>query len=381
MIDDAVAWLRGQRAAMEALLRALVEQSSHTHDRDGVDAAGAVLREAVPLPCRAVAGARYGSHLFFEGGRSAGEAGVVLVGHHDTVFPREVFAGYRSEHGIARGPGVLDMKGGLVVMTFALKALREAGLLGKVPLTMAVVADEEVGSPESAPHLADVARGATVALVFEAGRAGDAIVTQRKGTLAMTARATGRAAHAGNAHREGASAIRAMARFIEDAESQTDYDRGLTVNVGTVRGGTSKNTVPAHCEAEIDGRFERSDDAVHLEAFLRDAAEQTGVEGVTMTLEGGVARRPLERTEESARWMERYGACQLAAGLSAGEAVPQGGGSDASTTAGAGVPSIDGLGPSGSGFHTLTECVELYSLLPKCEALVRFLAGEFAAVE
>lgn len=379
MIDDAVTWLRGQRTAMEALLRALVEQSSHTHDRGGVDAAGAVLREAVPLPCRAVAGARYGAHLFFEGGRSAGGPGVVLVGHHDTVFPREVFAGYRSEAGVGYGPGVLDMKGGLVVMAFALKALREAGLLEKVPLTMAVVADEEVGSPESAPHLAEAARGATVALVFEAGRAGDAIVTRRKGTLAMTALAEGRAAHAGNAHHEGASAIRAMARFIEEAESLTDYGRGLTVNVGTVRGGTSKNTVPAHCEAELDGRFERADEGVLLEASLREAADRTEVEGVTVTLAGGVARRPLERTAESALWMARYGACQIAAGLTAGEAAPQGGGSDASTTAGAGVPSIDGLGPRGSGFHTLAERVELYSLLPKCEALVRFLAEEFAA--
>lgn len=375
MSDDAVAWVRGQRAAMEALLRALVEESSYTADRAGVDGAGAVLRASVPLPCRVVAGERYGAHLFFDGGRAAGGAGVVLVGHHDTVFPREVFAGYRAEGDVARGPGVLDMKGGLVVMTFALRALREAGVLDRVPLTMVSVADEEVGSPESAPHLEAIARGATVALVFEAGRAGDAIVTRRKGTMAMTARAAGRAAHAGNAHAQGASAIRAMARFIEAAEARTDYDRGLTVNVGTVRGGTSKNTVPAACEAELDARFERADAAAALEAFLRDTARTPLVAGVSMTLEGGVARWPLERTDDSARWTERYGACQLAAGLSAGEAPLQGGGSDASTTARAGVPSIDGLGPRGAGFHTTDERVELDSLVPKCEALVRFLAG------
>jgi glutamate carboxypeptidase len=379
MIDDAVTWLQGQRSAMEALLRALVEESSYTLDRRGVDAAGAVLRSAIPLPCRAVASERFGAHLFFDNGRAAGDGGVVLVGHHDTVFPRDVFAGYRAEGGIARGPGVLDMKGGLVVMTFALQALREVDALARVPLTMAVVADEEVGSPESAAHLAAAARGAAVALVFEAGRRGDAIITRRKGTMAMTARATGRAAHAGNAHREGASAIRAMARFIEAAEAQTDYARGVTVNVGTVRGGTSKNTVPARCEAELDGRFERAEDAARLEAFLRDTAARPTVEGVTMALEGGVARWPLERTAGSARWAERYGACQRAAGLSDGEAGLQGGGSDASTTAAAGVPSIDGLGPRGSGFHTPDEYVELDSLVPKCEALVRFLLGEFGA--
>ncbi len=379
MIDDAVAWLRGQRSAMETLLRALVEESSYTLDRRGVDAAGAVLRAAVPLPCRAVASERFGAHLFFDNVRTAGDGGVVLVGHHDTVFPREVFAGYRADGDIARGPGVLDMKGGLVVMTFALHALRAAGALGRVPLTMAVVADEEVGSPESAPHLAAAAKGATVALVFEAGRRGDAIITRRKGTMAMTARATGRAAHAGNAHHEGASAIRAMARFIEAAEAQTDYTRGVTVNVGTVRGGTSKNTVPAHCEAELDGRFERTEDAARLEAFLRDTASHPTVEGVTMALQGGVARWPLERSAESARWAERYGICQRAAGLFDGEADLQGGGSDASTTASIGVPSIDGLGPRGRGFHTPDEYVELDSLVPKCEALVRFLLSEFGA--
>jgi glutamate carboxypeptidase len=375
MIDDAVAWVRGQRPSMEALLRALVEESSHTLDPRGVDAAGAVLRAAVPMAGRAVPSARLGSHLFFEGRRPAGEGGVLLVGHHDTVFAREVFAGYRAEGDVAYGPGVLDMKGGLVVMAFALRALAAVGALERMALTMAVVADEEVGSPESAPRLAEAARGAAVALVFEAGRAGDAIVTRRKGTLAITARATGRAAHAGNAHAQGASAIRAMARFVESAEALTDYGRGVTVNVGTVHGGTSKNTVPAHCVAELDGRFERTADGEDLVARLHGLVSVAWVAGTSVALQGGVARAPLERTEEGARWMRRYAECQRAAGLGDGEAPTQGGGSDASTTAAAGVPSIDGLGPRGSGFHTLDERVELDSLVPKCEALVRFLLG------
>ena len=375
MSDDAVAWVRAQRAPMEALLRALVEESSHTLDARGVDAAGAVLRAAVPLRCRAVPSERFGAHLFFENTRPAKDGGVVLVGHHDTVFPREVFAGYRSEGDVARGPGVLDMKGGLVVMAFALRALEAVDALGRVPLTMAVVADEEVGSPESGAWLSEAARGAAVALVFEAGRAGDAIVTQRKGTLALTARATGRAAHAGNAHEQGASAIRAMARFIESAEALTDYPRGVTINVGTVHGGTSKNTVPAQCVAEIDGRFARSADGVALVAHLHNLVKNSSLAGTVMALTGGIARAPLERTAASAEGMTRYGECQVRAGLDAGEASPQGGGSDASTTAAAGVPSIDGLGPRGSGFHTLDERVELDSLVPKCEALVRFLWG------
>jgi glutamate carboxypeptidase len=378
MTEDAVAWVRAQRGAMESLLRALVEESSHTLDPRGVDAAGAVLRAAVPLPCRAVPGDRFGSHLFFEGARPGAEGGVVLVGHHDTVFAREVFAGYRAEGDVAFGPGVLDMKGGLVVMAFALRALEHVDALGRMALTMVSVADEEVGSPESAASLAAAARGAAAALVFEAGRAGDAIVTRRKGTVAITARAVGRAAHAGLAHAQGASAIRSMARFIEAAEALTDYPAGVTVNVGTIHGGTSKNTVPARCTAELDGRFERAADGEALVARLHGLVSTSSLPGVSLALDGGVARSPLERTEASAALLRRYGECQRLAGLGDGECPLQGGGSDASTTADAGVPSIDGLGPRGSGFHTLDERVELDSLVPKCEALVRFLLREGA---
>lgn len=374
-MDGAIAWLRGQRAAMEERLGALVEASSHTLDKAGVDAAGRVFEAMVPLPCRRVESARYGDHLVFESARAPGEGGVVLVGHHDTVFPREVFSGWRVEGDLGFGPGALDMKGGLVVIAFALQALGRAGLLARCPLALAVVSDEEVGSPESAAHLRALARGADCALVFEAGRAGDRIITQRKGTGAVTVTATGRAAHAGNAHHEGASAIRAMARFIEGAESLTDYARGTTVNVGRVEGGIGKNTVPERCVAEVDLRFTSGAEAAALMGRLGELAASSAIPGTRLALEGGVARNPLSRTDLSAALCDAYNRCQEDAGLSAGEAGLEGGGSDAATTADEGVPSIDGLGPRGRGFHTRDERVELTSLVPKAEALLRFLAS------
>ncbi len=374
-MERALAWLQGQRPAMESLLRDLVETSSHTPDKPGCDAVAALLRPAIPLPCTVIPSTRYGDHLVFHNERPASDRGVVLVGHHDTVFPKGTFTGYRADGDIARGPGVLDMKGGLVVIAFALAALREAGLLQAVPLTLVVVSDEEVGSPDSAEHLRAAARGASAALVFESGRAGDAIITRRKGTAAVTVTAYGKAAHAGNAHQEGVNAIWAIARFTDRAQGLTDYARGITVNVGRVEGGIGKNTVPDQCRADVDYRFTTRADGESVLASLRAIAAAVDVPGARVEVTGGIARNCLERTEASAALLREYGACARAAGLGDGEAGLIGGGSDASTTSDVGVPSIDGLGPRGAGFHTADEWSDLGTFVPKAEALVRFLAG------
>lgn len=366
-------WLRAQRGAMTGALATLVRCASHTADKRGADAVAALLEPLVPLRCQRVPSTRYGDHLFF-GDRAPGAPGVVLVGHHDTVFPEAVFSGWRDDGEHGYGPGALDMKGGLVVIAFALQALARAGRLDPSAITLAVVADEEVGSPESADVLRSFARGADLALVFEAGRAGDAIVTSRKGTGSARAEATGRAAHAGNAHHLGASAVRAMARFIEAAEALTDYARGRTVNVGRVEGGVGKNTVPERCVAEIDLRFSTPEEGRALFEALARCASEAGVSGarVSVSLEAG--RSPMVPTPRSEALREVYERAQRAAGLGGGDAGTQGGGSDGCTTSGIGVPTIDGLGPRGEGFHTRDERVSLASLVPKSEALARFLA-------
>src|SRR5262249_7252844 len=214
-------------------------------------------------------------------------------------------------------------------------------------------------------------------LVFESGRAEDRIVTARRGVGAMRAVAAGRAAHAGNAHKEGINAVWAIARFIDRARRLTDSPRGLRVNVGTVKGGTSKNTVPEAAECALDLRFETVADADELVAALRGAAAEAAAEvpGSSIELTGGAARLPMERTAASAALYEEYAACQRAAGLGAGEMPMVGSGSDANTVSAVGVPAIDGLGPRGAGFHTTSAVVELASFLPKAEALLRFLWG------
>jgi len=384
-IDDALAWLAGERGAMEDLLRLLVERNSFTGNAAGVawvvGALDAALRRldgsggSSPgtLSCEWIESPRFGPHLFFR--NAVPGAPVFLVGHADTVFPPGTFEGFHREGDRAVGPGAFDMKGGLVVVRFALAAAARAGLLGRVPVAGMIVSDEEVGSPESQPLLRERVRGASCALVFESGRPGDLVVTRRKGVASLRAEAHGVAAHAGNEPEKGRSAIWSLARFVDRAQALSDPARGLSVNVGTIRGGTAKNTVPEHAECEADLRFESVEAGRALEAALEAAARDAALPGTRIALSRGAARAPLERSAASAALAGEYGACQRESGLGAGEAPLAGGGSDACTTSAAGVPSIDGLGPRGAGYHTPREEVDLGSLVPKAQALLRFLAG------
>lgn len=378
-IADAV---RGRTEAMLARIEQLVTVNSYTRNKPGGDAVGDLLvqgAEELGLVVRRIPSELYADHLVFatKAAAESAEGATVLVGHHDTVFPAGSFEGFVRDGELVRGPGVLDMKGGLVVMLEALRALREVGLLDALPLRMIVVGDEEIGSPEGRAVIQREAEGARAALVFEAGRAFDRVITARKGTGSAKLVARGVAAHAANDHAKGRNAIWALARFIDHAQRLTDYERGVTVNVGVVRGGDAKNTVPDHAECEIDFRFvHAADGAATFEALREAAAAAAGeVLGTSLELSGGPNRMPLERTPENLAVYEAYAACARAAGLGGEEAALIAGGSDASSTASIGIPSIDGLGPRGAGFHTKDERVEVASLEPKVIALASYLAG------
>jgi len=380
-LEAAIAKVHARVAEMHAMTRSWVEVNSFTSNVAGVDAVGDLIAGAFALPSlhlERVPAEGYGSHLVVRttAAQRAGARPVILVGHHDTVFPPGHFEGWREEDGKAIGPGVLDMKGGLAIIRGALATLEDAGVLAELPIVVAIVSDEEVGSPSSMPLLQALAKDAVCGLVFESGRANDMIITRRKGTGAMTVVAHGKAAHAGNNHKDGVNAIQAIAKFVEHAQAQTDYARGITVNVGTIAGGTSKNTVPERAECVLDMRFETIADAHALVDRLKAGAEAAGAAvGARMEVTGGARRLPLERTDASAALRDEYAACAAAAGLGTGEAPLLGGGSDANTLAPLGVPAIDGLGPRGAGFHTTTEYAELATFGPKCEALLRFLWG------
>ena len=376
----------------------LVDQPSHTYAKADVEAAAAMLDAAaidLGLSVLRVADpeGRFADHRVFSAPAVSAESrALALVGHVDTVFPRSLgFLKFECDPGdgdVIRGPGVLDMKSGLSAMFFALRAIRavDPGLFGRLAVRIVCVSDEEVGSPSSARAVYDGLAPRTVgAMVFEAGRAGDQIVTRRKGGGCFTVTAHGRAAHAGNDHQAGRNAIHALALLIPRIEAMTDYDRGVTVNVGLIEGGTAKNTVPDRASCTVDTRFETAADAEAVAEALLGLAEEpfAGIDpppgrlaDVRIEVTGGVTRPPMEATEATQRLRRLYERHAAAVGLQVGEAPLQGEGSDANLLAAMGVPCIDGLGPAGRFYHRLDEWSSLDSLRRRTQALALLLAHE-----
>jgi glutamate carboxypeptidase len=393
-LDDAVA--EAFERAQVPFLRELVELPSASREIDDVEVVMQRLdveARALGLSSRAVDPGPHevASHrvLSTPAARDDDPA-LALVGHADTVFPRALgFVGMRREGDRAMGPGVLDMKSGLSEVLYALAALRVAAPEAWAALRARVIvaSDEEIGSPSSSALYATLAPQTSLALVFEAGRLHDHVVTARKGGGLYTLRALGRAAHAGNRHADGVSAIHAIACAVLRLEALTDYARGMTVSVGLVEGGTAKNTVPERAEIAVDVRFTSVKDV----ARLRDAIARIGddpFDGIDarwlndrvlrarIEVSGGVTRPPMEPTAATQALRRRYEAHAAAVGLGTGEAPLQGGGSDANLLSAAGVPCIDGLGPFGEFFHETREWCSLDSLRRRTAALARFLAAE-----
>lgn len=361
-----------------SLLERWVGINSFTGNHAGCDQMLDELSRSLSLPglsARRLEGRGAAAHGLWTSGAWGQRPGVLLVGHHDTVFPAGTFEGFSFDERNVYGPGVLDMKGGLAVARTALAALADAGALAQVPVALVSVSDEETGSADGRRALAEVCAGAGAGLVLEAGRANDAIVTRRKGTGKLLVTAHGRAAHAGNDLAAGRNAIWALARWIDGAQRAGQADGAETVNVGLVAGGTSVNTVPAqaHCELDVRATTRAAGEALwrELEALARRITDDTGV---TFSLQGGLRRQPLEASDASRALAARYGALARSVGLSAEEAGLQGGGSDANTLAEHGLAVIDGLGPRGRAFHTPEEQAEISSFARRLGALLAFLA-------
>ncbi|WP_241911604.1 M20 family metallopeptidase [Telmatospirillum siberiense] len=367
-------WLSARAGEMEDFLRRLVEIDSNSHDKVGVDAVGAALAamlEADGITVQRIGNDTYGDVLRAE---IPGQgAPVLLLGHRDTVFPKGTVSGrgYSRDGDIAYGPGVADMKGGLVVSAFVMRALKAAGGTG-FPVVALFTADEEIGSPSGRAVIEAQAKGARAAFNTEPGRVSGNVVTSRKGGLTLNLIAEGRAAHSGVNHADGASAIGALAAKIVKLHALTDYQSGITTNVGVIHGGHAHNIVADHAEAELDIRFialAQLDDLLpRIEAIL--AAPD--VPDTRVSSVHGAQFMPLEE-RHSAELFERYRQAAAVVGFAVdGEFT--GGCADSGFTASLGVPSLCGLGPVGGKAHTDREFCRLDTLLPRAQALALSIA-------
>jgi glutamate carboxypeptidase len=303
---------------------------------------------------------------------------LLCIGHMDTVFDPGTAAErpFSVSDGIATGPGVTDMKSGLLAGIYAIAALRD--VLGGVPLARLVFVanpDEEIGSPVSSPHIRRLAADADVCLVLECARANGDIVSSRKGTLDAVITVHGRAAHAGVEPEKGRSAILEAARITTDLHALNGRWPGVTVNVGVIAGGTRPNVVAERCRLEADVRAVSRAGLEAAEAAIREVVAATVVPDVTVDLDEAARHWPMEKLERSGRLVDHAIGLAASLGFELHDAAT-GGASDANTTSGMGVPTIDGLGPIGGLDHSPGEYLEVASIVPR----TALLAGLIAAI-
>ena len=293
---------------------------------------------------------------------------LLLSGHADTVWPVGTLETmpFRIDGDCAYGPGVYDMKACLVVM---LEAIRRVGG-DRRALRVFLTADEEMGSPTARPLLEEAAQGVAAAFIVEPPGASGNLKTARKGLGRFTVTVKGRSAHAGTHRAEGVSAIHELAHQIHALHALNDDERGISVNVGVVSGGTSENVVPAEAEARVDVRVAKLVDRERMEQAL---AELKPVDAQTsLALGGGWTRPPLERSDGAAALFAQARDYGRELGLDLDE-ESSGGGSDGNLVGAVGVPVLDGLGAEGAGAHAPDEHVLLPSIPIRAELLARLL--------
>ena len=305
----------------------------------------------------------------------SGRTRVLMIGHTDTVFDPGTAAErpFRVEGDRALGPGVTDMKGGLLTGFFAVEALQEAGFDGFGSITYINNPDEEIGSPWSREVILSEAANADVALVLEGARENGDIVSSRKGVLDVRLEITGRAAHAGVEPERGRNAILEAAHKTIAIQALNGRWPGVTANVGVFRGGTRPNVVAEHCELELDVRSPHEDTFELAGEALRQIAETHTVPDVSVEMFSHGWHRPMEKKEGGARLAELAIGMASELGFELRDAAT-GGASDANTTSGAGVPSLDGLGPIGGDDHGPSEWLDLTSVVPRISLLAGILS-------
>ena len=372
--------IRDKEPRLRTRLRELVEIESPSDDREAVNrASDLVVDWARELGAEVIRhpGGSFGDVVELRFGEVSDRKPVLVLGHLDTVYPggtlatmpwREVDA----EDGVRlQGPGVVDMKAGVVMALEAIAALRELSALNR-SVTLLLNPDEEVGSEVSRPHTERLARESEAVFVLEPAQ-GLAYKTARKGVGHFELTVNGVAAHAGVDFASGHSAVLEMARLVEQVSGWTELSKGRTVNVGVIRGGTRSNVIAAECKAEVDVRVVTMEDAAVVEAMFRNL--RTRDAACMLRVEGGINRPPMERSPGTVVLFRKAHELAAEIGLDLQEAAT-GGGSDGNFTAALGVPTLDGMGAVGGGAHSPGEYVVAAHLVERTAMLAGMLQSE-----
>jgi glutamate carboxypeptidase len=362
-------WLAASERDMFALLQRIVDIDSGSYEKAGVDAVIAQLRAQLEQH-----GVRCDIHPNAQAGNCmrASLAGsgkpVVLMGHCDTVFGPGTAAQrpFRIEGDTAYGPGVADMKAGLVINTFVLCAFARAGL--ELPMRALYTADEEIASPASRPFIEANSGDARAVFNSEPGRPTGNVVTGRKGAMFVDCEVTGIPAHSGGNHHEGASAIEALCRKVVQMHRLTNYDSGTTVNVGLINGGSSVNTVAPHASASIDVRFKTTGEMDAVKAKLAAIMGEVEVPGTCAHITQQRYFLPLVQSAASKDLFDAYVDSAGEIGFAASGEY-SGGSADSGFTAAAGIPTLCGTGPVGGKVHTPEEWLKVSTVVPRAQAI------------
>ncbi len=366
-----------QKSAMVKTLEDLVRHESPTQDKKAVDACSrfylgllAGLRNDVLRIPQPEIGDMFA--IGFPGltARSAVKPVLVLT-HADTVWPvgRLKDMPWRAVGPKVFGPGALDMKAGLVMVLFALKAIKALGLEPRRPTVLFINSAEETGHPAANRWITQLARSSACVLCLEPALPGGALKVRRKGRLVVELNAAGRAAHAGTPQ----NGVNAIEELMAQLRSLLALRRGATsLNIGVVSGGTKANVVPEAARAVLDFRYWRGADEKRIRSALRSLKPKLAGARVSYAIESSVP--PMERSLASRRLFET--AARIARGMGIGlQAGQTGGGSDASLAASLGLPTLDGLGPDGDGIHAVNEHILVPSLVDRTALLAALLTG------
>ncbi len=367
------AWLDENKQAMVDLIEDVVNIDSGSYDKAGVDAVGerfirhynerGLLTTVEPHTT-------FGNAIHIRlDDTPSNEKPILLMGHRDTVFPKGEVGRrrFRIENGRAYGPGVCDMKAGLVMNAFVLEAFKRFGG-APAPVVGLITSDEEIASPSSRPVIERAAREARCVFNSEPGRPTGNVVTGRKGGVFMRVEVTGKAAHSGGAFEKGISAIGEIAHKIVALHALTDLKRGLTLNVGLVSGGQSVNTTAPSAEGRIDLRYVKPSERGPAIAAIQAIIDTPTVKGTSATLEILGEFAPLAQSPESQELFAGYAAAAKDAGLKV-EGEFSGGCADSGFTAGVGCPTVCAVGPVGGNAHTAEEYLEIDSIVPRAQAM------------